>query len=125
MRVMTERSRRMRKNPTESEKELKNILLRNKIKFRTQKEFHYYILDFIIINKRLVIEIDGGYHYSNKQLIKDKIRDRYLKNNGFIIKRFKNDEVFNNPSGIINYINSLEDSPVDMDMFYRTNKIIK
>lgn len=84
-------AKRMRKNPTSSEKRAKAILKANNIPFKEQVPFKYYILDFIISNRLLVLEIDGGYHKERSE--KDKKRDDFCKNLGLKVLRIKNENV--------------------------------
>ena len=65
----------MRKEMTEAEKALWNILRRRQIcglKFRRQHPFNGYILDFVCLEGKLVIEVDGGQH--GEQTEYDEIR---------------------------------------------------
>ena len=61
------------------------------IKFRRQHPFDNYILDFVSLEIKLVIEIDGGQH--DKQTEYDDIRTRELQAAGFQVFRFWNNEV--------------------------------
>ena len=80
---------------TESETVLWNVL-RQEIKgykFRRQHPIGDYIADFVCVTKKLIIEVDGGYHDNPKQQQEDQWRTDYLQNKGFQVMRFKNDEV--------------------------------
>lgn len=70
-------------------------------KFRRQQQIGPYICDFVSFEKKLIIELDGGQHNEPKSLIKDKIRDNYLKSEGYRVLRFWNDEILNNLEGVI------------------------
>ena len=59
-------------------------------KFRRQHPFFDYILDFVCLEKSLVIEIDGGQHLESES---DRERDRRLREAGFGVLRFWNNEV--------------------------------
>ncbi len=63
-------------------------------KFRRQHPFGNYILDFVCLDKMLVIEVDGGQHALNTAA--DKIRTKKLGAAGFSVLRFWNDEVLGN-----------------------------
>jgi uroporphyrinogen-III synthase len=52
----------------------------------------------------LIIELNGNYHGEYYQIIKDEIRDNYLKNLGFTILRFENKLVFQDPEFVISEI---------------------
>jgi very-short-patch-repair endonuclease len=92
MKTITGYAKHHRKNPTKAEAKLKKMLLKWKISFRSQRQFDYYIVDFLIQNKRLVIEVDGGYH--SKTTTYDKRRESYLRNViGLEIIRVTNDYI--------------------------------
>jgi very-short-patch-repair endonuclease len=86
---------------TESEKIFKAILKSIKINYQFQKiiytKISFYIVDFYLTDFNKVIEIDGGYHESKEQKIKDSTRSNILiKKVGVSgILRFKNEEVKN------------------------------
>ena len=61
------------------------------LKFRRQHPFGDYILDFVCLENKLVIEVDGGQH--GQQAGYDKDRTRKLRTAGFRILRFWNNEV--------------------------------
>lgn len=84
-------AKKMRLNPTESEKKARLALKKAKIPFKEQVPFKYYILDFLIENRLLVLEIDGGYH--NERSKKDKKRDDFCKSLGLKVLRIKNENV--------------------------------
>lgn len=84
-------AKKMRNNPTKSEEIAKNLLKKAKIPFKTQVPFKYYILDFIITNRLLVLEIDGDYHKDT--VWKDEQRDKFCKNLGLKVLRIKNENV--------------------------------
>lgn len=89
-----------RENPTAAESRFKNFLSNNKISYKFQVpircEGKGYIIDFVIhsksLNKDIAVEIDGGYHNTPDQVQKDKIREDNLKESGYVVVRFKNEE---------------------------------
>jgi very-short-patch-repair endonuclease len=102
---LTQFAKQLRKNSTKAEALLWSRL-RNRqmggIKFRRQQPIGNFIVDFVSFEKRLVIEIDGGQHTSNKH--KDHERDRFLKDSSFKVLRFWNTEVFDNLDGVLEVI---------------------
>jgi very-short-patch-repair endonuclease len=98
-------ARNLRKRSTDAEK-LMWKYLRNrqleKIKFRRQQPFGPYIVDFISAEVRLVIELDGGQHQNMN--VADIKRDDYIKQEGYKVLRFWNNEVFNNTKGVLETI---------------------
>lgn len=88
-----------RNNPTIAEKALWQQLRGKQLeqyKFRRQHIIDRFIADFICFEKRLIIEIDGGYHQLPDQKISDEIRTQILKELGFEVIRFTNEEVLGN-----------------------------
>lgn len=75
----------------------KNI---NGLKFRRQYPIGKYIVDFICNEKRLIIEIDGGQHNENQNIVYDKERTKYLETKGFKVIRFWNLDIENNIEGV-------------------------
>lgn len=60
---------------------------------RRQHPVGGYIADFAILEANLIIEIDGGYHLTEKQKRYDILRTEKLKSFGFDVLRFTNDDV--------------------------------
>ena len=79
-------------------------------RFRRQHPIGDYIPDFVCLPKRLVIEIDGGYHFIGDQQLSDQERTEYLNQHGFEVLRFTNDEVIGNTEQIIKKIQSVMDN---------------
>jgi len=100
------RAKKLRNDLTEAEKHLWYILKSKQLrssKFRRQAPIGKYIVDFVCFSKKLVIEIDGGQHAT---LTKDydKIRDNWLRGQGFTVLRFWNNEVLKNREGVVEEI---------------------
>ena len=70
-------------------------------KFRRQYSVGYYIVDFICTEKRLVIEIDGGQHYTEQGLEYDRERSRFLAALDYTVLRFTNNEVMKSLDGVV------------------------
>lgn len=91
-------SRDLSNNMTEAEKLLWSRL-RNKqileVQFYRQKPLLNYILDFYCPAVNLVIECDGGQHYTIEGLEADQIRDEALRALGLYVMRFDNSQVLN------------------------------
>jgi leucyl-tRNA synthetase len=98
----------LRKNHTQAEKklweELRDRKLGVELKFRRQHSIDAYIVDFICIPKRLVVEVDGGYHENEEQKVYDEERTKRLNELGFDVIRFTNDEVINNIKQVLKTI---------------------
>ena len=95
-----------RKNPTEAESFLwHNLKDKNLgVRFRRQYVVGDYIADFICFEKKIVIEVDGAYHFNGIQIIKDSIRSNYIKEMGYDVIRFTNNEIMCEPEQVINEI---------------------
>jgi BirA family biotin operon repressor/biotin-[acetyl-CoA-carboxylase] ligase len=70
-------------------------------RFRRQSPCGPYILDFVCLKRRLVIEVDGSQHGGSQ---KDEARDRWLGAQGFRVLRFWNDDVRWNLDGVMRRI---------------------
>ena len=84
-------------NATYAEKLLKTFLT-EKIDFEFQKIIytdnkHFFIADFYIPSKNLIIELDGEYHNDAKQQDKDIWRTKLLNSLGYKVIRFKNSQI--------------------------------
>ena len=93
--LLKEYSQDLRKEMTPSEKSLWKALRDNfqGFRFRRQHVIGDYIADFICLPARLVIEVDGEYHSTPQQRMLDETRTAYLKEKGYRVIRFTNDEV--------------------------------
>lgn len=96
-------SRMMRKEPTEAESFFWSLVRGNQMgcKFRRQHAIGEYIVDFISLQKNLIVELDGGYHFTEEQQIEDAKRTRILNEYGYTVLRLRNEEVIGNPEGAI------------------------
>ena len=93
----------LRQNMTPQEIKLWKILHNNLfygLKFRRQVPIGNYVVDFVCENKNLIIEIDGGQHNFDKNIEYDNQRSEYLKNLGYKIIRFWNNEIDENILGV-------------------------
>ncbi len=90
-------ARENRKNPTEAESVLWQALRNNSLgfKIRRQHAISDFIADFVCIPARLVIEVDGEYHNQPEFISYDINRTAFLKEHGFKVIRFTNDQVIN------------------------------
>ncbi|MDD5295399.1 MAG: endonuclease domain-containing protein [Rhodocyclaceae bacterium] len=92
--------RSLRKSMTDAERVLWHAINRNQIegcKFRRQHPFLDYVLDFVCLERRLVVEVDGGQHMES---IADAQRDERLKKAGFRVLRFWNNDVLANRASV-------------------------
>jgi very-short-patch-repair endonuclease len=93
--LAAKRQRALRANMTDAEQSLWKVLRGRQFsgyKFRRQHPFGNYILDFVCLENKLVIEIDGSQHFSQSEY--DETRTQLLQSAGFQVLRFWNNEVF-------------------------------
>ncbi|MBA4381668.1 MAG: ATP-dependent helicase, partial [Sideroxydans sp.] len=109
-------ARELRKNATDAENLLWQILRRNQLHgfgFRRQHPLGPYILDFYCHQAKLVIELDGGQHAEESQLKHDEARSAWLKEQGITVLRFWNNEALANTEGMLQKISEvLASSPL-------------
>ena len=101
--AMVKRARALRNNPTATERVLWDRLRQRKLgglKFRRQAPLGPYVLDFLCLRHRLVIEADGPFHDPER----DAIRDAWLEAKGFRGLRFSNSDIHNTPDLVANRI---------------------
>ena len=95
----------LRKNMTPWERKLWYEFLRSyPIRFQRQKSIGNYIVDFYCAKAKLVIELDGGGHYSNGQQQKDENRTKELESMNLKIIRICNIDIDRNFYGVCEYI---------------------
>ncbi len=97
----------LRKNMTPWERKLWYDFLRTyPIRFQRQKAIDNYIVDFYCAKAKLVIEIDGGGHYTDEQIRKDLLRSKDLENMNLTVISICNLDIDRNFNGVCEYINS-------------------
>ncbi len=102
---MKDRAKALRKSSTDAEKLLWRSLRNRQLagwKFRRQHPIGNYIVDFGCLERKLVIEVDGGQHA--EKLYQDAKRSDDLKKKGFEVLRFWNNEVLQESEAVLNVI---------------------
>jgi very-short-patch-repair endonuclease len=87
------RARTLRRSMTEPERKLWRLLRDRRlqgVKFRRQVPVGPYIVDFLCIDRKLVVELDGSQHADS---VRDIRRDAWLRSTGYAVRRFWNDAV--------------------------------
>ena len=111
IKMLLEKAKEMRKNPTAAEQKLWEAL-RNKqlgAKFRRQHPVYKFIVDFVCLEKKLIVEVDGDIH--NFQLEEDELRTLTLsEKKGFKVIRFTNQEVLEDTGKVVNKITEVLNS---------------
>ncbi len=109
----THPAQRLRKNRTKAEIRLWLRLRRRQLngsRFRQQVPLGPYVVDFLCVKSRLIVEVDGGQHAENAGA--DEVRTAWLHSRGFRVIRFWNSEVLGNLEGVLQVIlQELEASP--------------
>jgi len=102
--VLIEKAKENRNNPTEAEKALWSQLRNKNLddKFRRQHLIDDFIVDFVCLRKKLVVEVDGEIHETKKEY--DEERTKILNDKGFKVIRFKNEEVLGNTDAVLKEI---------------------
>ena len=73
-------------------------------KFRRQHPIDKYIVDFVTLDGKLVVEIDGVTHAEPADIVRDKNRTDILESCGFHVIRFSNTDVYENIEGVLEVI---------------------
>jgi very-short-patch-repair endonuclease len=97
-------ARRLRRDATDAERRLWYRLRSRQIdgaKFVRQESIGPYIVDFVCREQRLVVEVDGGRHATDKR---DRVRDNCLSKLGYRVLRFWNNDVLANTEGVLEAI---------------------
>ena len=110
--LLIEKAKEMRHEPTKAEDVLWECIRNRKIdyKIRRQHIVNGFIADFICIEKKAIIEVDGGIHLSKEQQERDQFRTEILNSNGFHVIRFTNEEVLDNPYKVAKKLKTKLDS---------------
>jgi very-short-patch-repair endonuclease/ATP-dependent exoDNAse (exonuclease V) beta subunit len=105
--LLIEKAKEKRKDPTHAEKvlwmELKSKALED-YKFRQQHLIDDFIVDFVCLSKKLVVEVDGDYHFTEEQIELDIYRTQTLIKLGYKVIRFTNEQVIKNISEVLKEI---------------------
>lgn len=100
-------ARTLRRNSTDAERILWSELRAGRLSgmiFRRQVPIERYVADFICHAAKLVIELDGGQHFSNEGERADARRSAAIEANGFKVLRFSNLDVMTNRAGVLETI---------------------
>lgn len=104
--LLKEFAKENKKFPTEAESLLWQHIRSKQLwfKFNRQHIVGDYIVDFICIERNLVIEVDGGYHSEYEQMERDECRTEHLEKMGLRVIRFSNEDIFNNIEEVLDSI---------------------
>jgi very-short-patch-repair endonuclease len=109
-------ARELRKDLTPGEKVLWKSIRRKKfhgLKFRRQAPIGPYIVDFLCVEKKLIIEIDGDSHYEPGAQERDRKREAYLRGQGFNVLRVGNRQTVDEIESVLLRMMLMLGYPVD------------
>ncbi len=104
-------ARNLRRESTDAEKCFWNGVRNRQMagaKFRRQWPIGNYIADFVCLEAKLVVEIDGGQHSENAR---DEVRTAWLNGQGYRVVRFWNNDVLSNIEGVLERLRALLADP--------------
>jgi very-short-patch-repair endonuclease len=107
----TDIARSLRQQMTDAERRLWRHLRAHRLegaKFRRQWPLGRYVVDFICLPAKLVVEVDGGQHADSES---DRIRDGWLEAQGYRVLRFWNNEVLQETDAVLERIVEWLDVP--------------
>jgi very-short-patch-repair endonuclease len=99
-------ARALRRNQTDAERSMWVELRDHRLGagFRRQVPIEGYVADFVCHAAKLVIELDGGQHFSDAGERADAIRSAVIERHGFLVLRFTNHDVMTNRAGVLETI---------------------
>ncbi|HKU95687.1 MAG TPA: endonuclease domain-containing protein [Vineibacter sp.] len=95
----TDRARALRQTSTDAERRLWNLLRGRRLggfKFRRQYAIGNYIADFVCVERRLIVELDGGQHAEADTIAYDATRNLWFEQHGYRVLRLWNAEFLMN-----------------------------
>ena len=97
-------AKQLRQNMTDAEQLLWRYLRAHRLngqKFRRQHPIGPYVVDFVHLGAKLIVEADGGQHNQSEN---DAVRDEWLTSQGFKVMRFWNNDILNNTDAVLTAI---------------------
>jgi very-short-patch-repair endonuclease len=104
---LKEFARELRKNMTDAERRVWTGIRRKQLKgcqFYRQNNIGNYIVDFYCPAAKLIVEVDGGQHYSREGMWKDKVRDAYMVGLGLTVLRSTDRAALENIDAVVEKI---------------------
>jgi very-short-patch-repair endonuclease len=103
----TRRARELRENQSEAEGQLWRRIRGRRLggfKFVRQEPIRLYFADFVCREEKLIVEIDGATHSTDGERRRDAQGEEFLRERGYRISRFVNDEIYSNIDGVVETI---------------------
>jgi very-short-patch-repair endonuclease len=107
MQRFRKRARRLRASQTSAEAKLWQALRNRKLerwKFRRQHPIDRYVVDFVTLNGKLIVEVDGVTHGTPAELWRDTERTKHLEACGFHVVSVTNSDIYDNLDGVLEFI---------------------
>ena len=104
MRGSIQRARTLRIADTKAENRLWQALRNRQLegrKFRRQHPIDRYVVDFVALSGKLIVEVDGATHSTPREIAHDEERTRHLEALGFRVMRVTNRDVSENLRGVL------------------------
>ena len=101
------RARAHRASQTSAEAKLWQALRNRRLarwKFRRQHSIDRYVVDFVTLDGKLIVEVDGVTHAEPAELARDAARTEVLEASGFLVVRVSNTDVYDNLEGVLEMI---------------------
>jgi very-short-patch-repair endonuclease len=101
------RARKLRESQTSAEARLWQALRNRQLarwKFRRQHPIDRYVVDFVTLDGKLIVEVDGVTHSSPAEIKRDQARTEVLEACGFLVLRVSNQDVYDNLEGVLELI---------------------
>lgn len=102
---LLDNAKSLRRTMTDAEQKLWYYLRAHRFmgkKFKRQKPLGRYVVDFVCMEEKLIIELDGGQHAENVGC--DQVRDAWLRSEGYTVLRFWNNQLLNETEGVLEQI---------------------
>jgi very-short-patch-repair endonuclease len=102
---LLDNAKTLRRNLTDAEQKLWYHLRAHRFmgrKFKRQKPLGRYVVDFVCLEEKLIIELDGGQHADSIKY--DHERDSWLRSQGYTVLRFWNNELINETESVLEQI---------------------
>ena len=101
------RARKLRLSQTSAEAKLWQALRNRRLerwKFRRQHAIDRYVVDFVTLDGKLIVEVDGVTHAEPTEVARDKAKSDVLEACGFLVVRVSNTDVYDNLEGVLEMI---------------------
>ena len=111
---LLDNAKTLRRTMTDAEQKLWYHLRAHRFmgrKFKRQKPLGRYVVDFVCLEEKLIIELDGGQHAENVEY--DHDRDAWLRSQGYTVLRFWNNQLMSETESVLEQIRLAFSSEVD------------